>query len=421
MPESYDRRAKWQPAPRPDWLATFNALGRHLDIGAIVPLDEASLLGAAKRNTGLDDFGDDNWLPHFRMLVGLIESEARLNFFGRILTRSDFLIYLSARLRIVDAFKTHPGIADEVITEPVFVLGLGRSGTTILQDVLSRDPQFRSVRKWESLFPWPPPELETYDTDPRIAKAQQIAGVHWAATPEVRAMHDADGDQPVEDTEFTYPAFMSEVWTWIYKIPSWDAYFAEQDLDHHFAWHKKTLKFLQWRHRKPHWLLKNPTHMPRIPQLLRHYPDAKFIFTHRDPIPSADSLTSPMGTIFWLRTDQPYGSGAGDDFAVADHRAQLWDKVIDWIESGVIAKGACAHIHYPEFMAAPMEAIKRAYRDIGLPVTEKAIASMSAYLADKPQGGRGKHNYQRASDAVIADERRKYKRYQEYFNVRNEI
>ena len=115
----------------------------------------------------------------------------------------------------MDAFKTHPEIDAEVIEEPVFVLGLGRSGTTILQDVLSHDPQFRSVQKWESLFPWPAPEAASYANDPRIAKAQGIANVYQAATPEVRAMHDADGDQPVADTEFSYPACMSEIWTTI--------------------------------------------------------------------------------------------------------------------------------------------------------------------------------------------------------------
>ena len=421
MAKSYDRRAVWTPAKRPEWLATLNALGRNMDTRAIVPLDEASLLAAATRNTGLDDFGDDNWRPHFRTLIRLIEDEARLNFFGRILTRSDFIIYLEARLRIVDAYKTQPEIEDEQITEPVFVLGLGRSGTTILQDVLSRDPQFRSVRKWEALFPWPTPEPETYDTDPRIAKAQGIVNIHHAATPEVRAMHDADSDQPVEDTEFTYPAFMSEVWSWVYKIPSWEAYFAAQDLDYHFAWHKKTLKYLQWRHRKPHWLLKNPTHLPRIPLVLKHYPDAKFIFTHRDPIPSADSLTSLMGTVFWLRTDHPYGSAAGEDFVFADHRAQLWDNVIDWIENGVIRAGSHAHIQYRDFMNAPMQAIERTYRALGLAATDEAFAAMSAYLAGRPQGGQGRHEYVRADDAAIAQERRKYRRYQGYFGVADEV
>ena len=421
MSDSHDRRVAWKPAKRPEWLATLNTLGLDLDAKAIVPLDEASLLGEAMRNTGLEDFGDDDWRPHFRTLIRLIEDEARLNFFGRILTRADFLIYLEARLRIVGAFNTNPEIDDEQIREPVFILGLGRSGTTILQDVLSHDPQFRSVRKWEALFPWPPPESTSYDDDPRIARAQAIADVYQAATPEVRAMHDSDGDQPVEDTEFTYPAFMSEVWTWVYKIPSWEAYFAAQDLDHHFAWHKKTLKFLQWRHRKPHWLLKNPTHLPRIPQLLRHYPDARFIFTHRDPIPSADSLTNLMGTVFWLRTDHPYGGGADDDFAAADQRAELWDKVIDWIETGVIAKGCAAHVQYRDFMQTPIAAIERAYRDLGLPFTQEALTAMSAHLARKPQGGQGKHEYQRADAAVITEERARYRRYQEYFEVPNEV
>ncbi len=421
MPESHDRRATWKPAKRPEWLARLNALALHLDDRAMVPLDEASLLSEAMRSTGLEDFGDDNWRQHFRTLIQLIEEEARLHFFGRILTRSDFLIYLAARLRIVDACKTHPEIEAGEVKEPVFVLGLGRSGTTILQDVLSRDPQFRSVRKWEALFPWPAPEAATYANDPRIARAQAITDIHHAATPEVRAMHDADGDQPVEDTEFTYPAFMSEVWTWVFKIPSWEAYFAAQDLDHHFAWHKKTLKFLQWRHHKPHWLLKNPTHLPRIPQLLRHYPDAKFIFTHRDPIPSADSLTSLMGTVFWLRTDHPYGGGSDDDFAAADHRVALWDQVIDWIESGVIAPGSAAHIQYRDFMKAPMAAIERAYREIGLTFTPEARSAMSAHLASKPQGSHGKHSYQRADASVIVEERKRYRRYQEYFKVPNEV
>jgi len=128
-----------------------------------------------------------------------------------------------------------------------------------------------------------------------------------------------------------------------------------------------------------------------------------------------------MGTIYWWRTDYPYGSGAGDDFAFADHRAGLWDNVIDWMESGVLRKDACAHVQYRDFMQAPMRAIEQAYRDLGLPIIEEAFALMADYLASKPQGGHGKHDYQRAADSVIADERRRYKRYQEYFNVPSEV
>lgn len=88
----YDRRTDWKPAPRPEWVARLNEEGEHLDIESIVPLDEESLLNEARKNTGLDDFGRDRWLEHFRVLIRAIENEAKLNLTGRILTRSDLLI-----------------------------------------------------------------------------------------------------------------------------------------------------------------------------------------------------------------------------------------------------------------------------------------------------------------------------------------
>ena len=90
--EADDRRNLWQMPPRPPWLAQVNALGATMDMRGVIPLDEHSLLDAARRNTGLDDFGDTEWLPHFRRLLQAMEEEAKLNFFGRVLTRSDLLV-----------------------------------------------------------------------------------------------------------------------------------------------------------------------------------------------------------------------------------------------------------------------------------------------------------------------------------------
>ena len=389
---------------------------------AIVPLDEDSLLGHAIKNTGLSDFGSDNWLPHFRMLIRLIEEEAKLTFFGRVLTRSDFLLYLEARLRITDEYKRHPEIENEIIKEPIFILGFGRSGTTILHEVLSQDPQFRSVRKWESLFPTPVPEEATYETDPRIAKAQGLVEVVNAISPEWKAMHAWGGALPVEDIEFTYPAFMSEVWPLAFQIPSWEKYFDAQDVSHHFNWHKRTLKLLQWKYKKPHWLLKNPTHLPRIPQLLKTYPDAKFIFTHRDPITSGDSVVNVEGAIYYWRTDDPWGGGVIDEWVMADKRAEMWDNAIGWIENGTIAKGSFANFLYADFMTDPMKAIDQAYRTLGLTIDPAAFERMRAYLAKRPQAAHGKHNYKKsaAEDPETAKEREKYERYQRYFGIPNE-
>lgn len=422
MPGPHDRREHWTPPPRPAWLAEFNRLGALMDIRSIVPLDEESLLAAARRNTGLEDFDwGEEGLQHFRTLIRAIEDEAKLNYFGRLLTRSDLLLYLEARLRITETYRLHPEIGDEVIEQPVFILGFGRSGTTILHEVLSQDPQFRSVRRWEAYFPVPPPEETTYHSDPRIAQAEGLMDVYGAISPDWKKMHAFGGTLPVEDIEFTYPAFFSEVWPLAFRIGSFERYFESRDPGYHFRWHRRILKLLQWKYRK-RWLLKNPTHLARIPQLLASYPDAKFIFTHRDPIASADSVVSVEGTIYHWRTDDPYGGDLSDGFLTTEDRARRWDRVIEWIENGVIAPGAYSNFMYHEFMADPWAAVEKTYRELGLPVTEEGFARMRACLDAKPQGVHGRHSYARLDeeDPRRREERRAYRRYQDYFGVPDE-
>jgi hypothetical protein len=418
-----DRRSQWKPAPRPEWLAKFNSIGNLMSMRGIVPLDEQSLLDEARRSTGLDDFGDDEWLDHMRFLLKAIEEEAALNFFGRILTRSDFLINLSARLQIIDAYKKHPEIDREVIKEPVFILGFGRSGTTILHEVLSQDRQFRSVRRWEAMFPSPPPEEATYETDERIARAQQLVDVVHEIAPEWKSMHAWGGALPVEDIEFTYGAFFSEVWNTAYQIPSYEKYFSSQDPAFHFEWHKKVLKLLQWKYKKPHWLLKNPTHMPRIPQLLAAYPGAKIIFPHRDPITSTDSVVNVLASIYHWRSDKLLAADYGDEWMLAEARAKIWDDVIELIESGTLRKGSFTNILYADFIRDPKTTLEKAYRDLELVAGREDFANMLAYMELRSKGSHGNSSkYQKtaAEDARAVEERKTYARYQNYFGVPNE-
>lgn len=420
---SYDRREAWQMPPRPEWLARFNAIGDLLDLRSVVPLDERSLLDAAMRNTGRSDFGDEVWIEHFRVLLRAIEEEAKLNFFGRILTRSDLLVYLEARLAITDGYKRHPEIEREVIEAPVFIVGLGRSGTTILQETLAHDAQFRTVQRWEGLFPCPPPEAATYATDPRIAKAQALAEVVFEASPEWKAMHAWGGNVPIEDIEFTYPAFFSEVWALSFQIPSYEKYFTSRDPEYHFFWHKRTLKLLQWKYQARPWLLKNPTHLPRLPQLLRAYPDARLIFAHRDPITSNDSVVNVQGTIYSWRTDHPWSGGVVDDWLLADQRAELWNAVIGWIEDGTIRAGSYANFRYHDFVRDPMRTVASVYSELGLELLPEARSRMQAFLDSRPEGAMGRaHRYEKsaAEDPVVLRERSKYARYQGYFGVPDE-
>ena len=418
-----DRRTLWTPPERPAWLARFNNMAALVDIKSMVPLDSRSLLDEARRNTGLEDFGDDGWREHFEVLLKAIDEEAELNFFGRILSRSDFLVYLQARLQIIDTYKRHPEIDQEEIREPVFILGFGRSGTTILHEVLSQDRQFRAVRRWEAMYPCPPPTAETYTSDPRIQRTAKLVELVHEIAPEWKSMHAWGAELPVEDIEFTYGSFFSEVWPIAFQIPSYERYFASRDPAFHFEWHKKVLKLLQWKYKKSHWLLKNPTHMPRIPQLLQAYPDAKIILPHRDPITTTDSVVNVMGAIYHWRSDKPIALDQGDDWMLAGARARIWDEVIDLIESGRLAPGSFANVLYADFIRDPKSTLIKTYRDLGLTLEDQDREHMLAYMAMRSEGSHGNSSrYQKttADDPRALEERRIYARYQQYFNVPDE-
>jgi hypothetical protein len=421
--ETYQRKKHWAPTPRPEWLATMNKMTSSLDMKSVVPLDAASLINQATSNTGLDDFGDEDWIKHFNALMQSIEDEADLHFAGRVLTRSEFVRYLEIRLNIVECYKQSPDINNETIDAPVFIFGLGRSGTTILYELLAQDPQFRSPSKWESLYPCPPPEQDSYDNDPRIAKAERANAFNESLIPELNMMHKSSAKLPVESVELVYFTFLSEVFASAFQVPSYDAYVATQDMRYCFAWQKKLLKLLQWRCKAKHWLLKGPSHLPYLTEMLDIYPGARIIFTHRDPIVTADSVVSLQGTLYWWRSDNPWGDSSFDNWIMgsAESRAKIWDGIIEHIEDGKIDKNNLANFQYSDFMNDPMASIKKIYADLSLTLTPQVEQKMQAFLDAKPQGKYGEHNYQQAPDEVIAQERQAYKKYQDYFGIANEL
>ena len=119
----------WRPPERPDWLKAFLDETSAWDADAVAPLQADELIATAKRRTGLDDFGPDDWREPFEILVCAVEKEAELHLFGRLWTRQELILFLETRLRIEAEYKAHPEIEDEVIDRPVFVTGMPRAGT----------------------------------------------------------------------------------------------------------------------------------------------------------------------------------------------------------------------------------------------------------------------------------------------------
>ena len=380
------RRNRWVPPARPEWLERFNAEGARMDIRSVVPLDPESLVRAATANTGLDDFGADDWREPFEILVKSLDTEAELNLMGRLMTRSDLVITLEARLRVEAAYREHPEIEDEEITRPLIIVGQGRTGTTVLQNVLAADPTNGTVRNWEALFPCPPPEAETYETDPRIERADGLTTMWNRVTPEIEAMHKFDGWVPTESIHVHCMSFRSPHWFDLFgQSPSYAAYMMEQDPADAYRYEKRVLKLLQWRNPRRTWIMKSPVTLTHMPSVLDVYPDAGFIWTHRDPVKALSSVVSLIGTLHWMRSDEPFLGDSQAQFTNSDLSAGMMSQPIKWLEEGALPRESLCNVRYQDFVGDPMGTIEGIYEAFGLEMTDEGRTAMQRYMDDNPR------------------------------------
>ena len=411
----------WKPPPRPAWLQSFNEEAAGMDLHHLVPLDTEELIKTAKRMSGFDDFGSDEWRAPFEKLVNSINSEAELHFFGRLMTRSDILIWLQALLGIQAAFKENPEIAEERIDRPVFISGLSRSGTSILFELLSQDSQFGSPKHWEMMFPYPPPEKDTYETDPRIDRCQRLVTQFYRVAPTYQTMHEMDARLPNECIIGQACTFISEYIPFLFQVPSYIGYLYQQgNWEYSYTVYKKMLQLLQFKNPRKHWLLKAPSHLNFLPVLFKVFPDAQVLITHRDPIYAQASVTNLAGTFYWMRSNKPLDVKAFESLLSPPMMAAQLERIIDWLESGTIPSEQISHSLYADLISDPFAALNKIYSQIGISLDHGTRNAMQDYLDKKPKEKFGKHEYDVGSEAEVIEKREYFKKYQTYFGVPDE-
>ena len=407
----------WQPPERPDWLARFLEETKSWDARAVAPLEPDELIATAMRNTGLGDFGADDWRDGFAVLCRAIEEEAELHLFGRLWTRQDLLLFLETRLQVEEAYRRHPEIDDEEIAAPVFVLGLPRSGTSILFELLAQDARFMAPANWEFVLPCPPPEATTYRTDPRVERAHDLITQAGRVAPTYRAMHEMGAWIPNECGVAFRMTFRSDHLAATFQAPSYANWMFAADKEPAYRWYKRLLKLLQWRNPRQHWLLKSPDHQSHLPVLFKVFPDARVIVTHRDPVRAQGSVTNLLGTFYWMRSDKPFDAASFEELLTPEGTAARLDQMIDWLDAGTIPAAQVAHSLYADLVDDPQRALETLYGQLGMPVTAQLREAVGAYLAGKPKGKFGAHTYAvDETDSVRA----LFARYQARFGVPSE-
>ncbi len=410
------------PTPFRPWpIRTANALGRGLERAGRRPisLDEEALLRAARRASGLEDYGSPSFRPGLARLLQSLEEDAELNLFGRFMARRQIIELLEQRLRLVDWRKREPGIEQGATPRPLFVLGLPRTGTTLLYGLLAEDTAARAPLSWEVDQPHPPPEADTYETDPRIETSEKRFGHVRRLAPGFQAIHPIGALMPQECIVLMAPEFMSMRFEMTFGVWGYQQWMLEQDMGDAYRFHRAFLQHLQWRGPGGRWVLKSPGHLGTLETLLEVYPDAMIVQTHRDPvrvIPSVASLEVTM---------RQASSDAVDPARVGHENLTQWKSMLDrCIETRARRPDVDARVldlAYDEVVGDPMGTIARIYERFGLDLDAESEARMKRYLAENPRHRHGVHRYDAQTfglDAKALDEA--FADYRARFDVRPE-
>lgn len=406
------------PLHRPLPLRAINGVGATLGrLGLKLPsLDPDKLEQAAIREAGFDDFGGTGFREGLHQTVAALEHEAALNTLGRIALHTNIKGCLVNRLQIERYRQQHPEIAERGIERPVFIVGLPRTGTTILFNLLAQDPANRVPMTWEVHWPSPPPTEANYYSDPRIAEAEKLFVNFERMIPWLPAIHEFGALLPQECVPILAHEFLSIQWHTLAEVPSYQAWFESQDMAPAYDFHKRFLQHLQSRYMKERWVLKSPVHLFGIDALLETYPNACIIHTHRDPAQVMPSLAS-----LYYATRSPY-SDALDSHRVGTDVMDVWGRALQRaVESRRRHEDRPKQffdIPFEQTLADPVDTLRRAYEHFDMEWTEAGESRMRRFLADNPRGRRGQHRYSREDFGQSLEEiRDRFAGYCEAFDI----
>ncbi len=384
---------------------------------AALLFDEAELLDAARKETGLSDFGPTHFLEGLRVLIKATSEEAHLKPEFVPMARYRIMEQLTKRLRVQDWFNRHPEILKEKIEAPICILGSPRSGSSIMHELWSLDPSNRTPQAWEVWNPTPPPEAATYHTDPRIAQRQAQFDAIYAMMPELRSMHRMGATLPSEDVEMTSMDFASVVFFVDNYLPSYSRWlYDEIDFAPVFAGLRRHLQLLQWHAPGAPWVLKSLYNMHYMKAFLGEFPDARIIWLHRDPLAAMGSGAHLALTMTMAQSEGLDPKAVARD--IAHWSVMQHERTVDVQESGVLKPEQFINIRFPEFVKDHVGTVAKIYEHFGMKLSAEAAQKMRDYLASHSAEQHGKHQYSLADLGLDAAEyKKKFERYMTYFKI----
>jgi hypothetical protein len=350
-------------------------------------LDEDAILAAAKKRAGLADFGDASFHEALQKLLYSYQTEANLSLIGQLSAREYIVSLLTNLLYLERDRQLNPGIETERIDAPIFMLGLPRTGSTLLHGLLAQDERHRVPLTWEVMFP--SAGRNRGDSEgTRIRRCDSNLKWFHRLAPNFKQIHDVGATLPQECIAITAHVLQSIVFHTMHNVPSYQAWLDRTGYREAFRFHRRFLKHLQHARRAERWLLKAPGHLFGLADLIAEYPDAVFIQTHRDPARVIGSISSHAVV---LRTAF---SEVVDEKAAAENWVQLWETALaEELEVRTRAPNQFIDVQYQDIEKDPLGVVRNIYDALGETLTPATQKNIERYLAENPKGRNGIHRY----------------------------
>ncbi len=392
-------------------LAYGDTLDLDLSVGAVC--------SAAVEQCGLDDFGADDFRERLSLWLSEVDEDPNRTNLGRLIHFNDCVRYAVNRLRIHDLLTRHPEIHDLEIKAPIIVVGLPRSGTTHLVNLMAADGRLRSMPLWEGQAPVAEDNPTRGEDDPRFVRCAQAWEQMQAASPLVSAMHPMSPNHIHEELELMLPDFSSYQQEWVARAPKWVEYYHAHDQRPHYAYMKMVLKILQWYMPRDRWVLKCPQHLEQLGPLIEAFPDATIAVTHRDPvavIQSAATMTCYGARMSYKSTDPEW---------YLEHWATRSEQLLNASirDRHLLSAERTIDVRFDEFMADDFAMVEQIYDVAGLPMTDEARAEIEQQLAGRRRGKHGRVVYDLREDfgADPKQVRERFGSYMERFGIQAEV
>ena len=353
-----------------------------------------TLISEAEAVDGLSDHGDDSYRVPLEKLLYSLQHEARLNDIGSAVLRRRVVEVLATRLRLVEWLKRHPEIREEVIREPLVIVGLPRTGTTMLHRTIAADHRMFAPLWFETRFPCPALDWNPAGIDQRVIDGKAEMQAMLAANPDLLSVHPMDAMGPDEDIMLLEQSFYSFNIQSFARLPGFDAWIEAQDHTPGYEYLKLLLQFLQWQKKQTgqqaeRWTIKAPHHLHYMDLVFKVFPDAKVVQSHRDPVETIPSLASMISEIWVIYSDLADPVEAGRQWARKFARGMHHTMAV----REKLGDERFLDVWFRDTVAEPLETIRKVYDFIGMNFTEEAGAEMRAWQNFNRRELRPAHNY----------------------------